>query len=64
METLIRLLLISSGFIAGYYLKYYFPSYLGEKGKNLATKEDIAKITASAILAVDAKYHMPFAHSV
>ncbi len=26
-------------------LKHYFPAYLSEKGKNLATKEDIAAIT-------------------
>src|SRR5579862_6505736 len=27
------------------FLKNYLPSYLGEKGKNLATKEDIELIT-------------------
>ena len=26
-------------------LRFYLPAYLGEKGKNLATREDIAKIT-------------------
>ena len=26
-------------------IKYYFPTYFAEKGKNLATKEDIASIT-------------------
>ncbi len=32
-------------FIAGFFIKSYFPSYLSEKGKNLATKEDIREIT-------------------
>lgn len=31
--------------IVGYLLKNYLPSYFGEKGKNLATKEDISEIT-------------------
>jgi hypothetical protein len=26
-------------------IKYYFPTYFAEKGKNLATKEDVASIT-------------------
>ena len=26
-------------------VRFYIPTYLGEKGKNLATKEDIAGIT-------------------
>jgi hypothetical protein len=30
----------------GWLIKSYFPSYFSEKGKNLATKEDIAHITA------------------
>ena len=29
----------------GFFIKNYFPSYFNEKGKNLATKEDIAEIT-------------------
>lgn len=29
----------------GWIVNYYLPSYMGEKGKNLATKEDIQKIT-------------------
>jgi len=32
-------------FIAGLLLKNYLPSYMDEKGKNLATKEDIQEIT-------------------
>jgi len=31
--------------IVGFFLKSYLPSYFGEKGKNLATKEDISDIT-------------------
>lgn len=31
--------------VLGLFLKNYLPSYIGEKGKNLATKEDIAEIT-------------------
>lgn len=40
---------ILGGFLAsvvtGLMLKFYLPGYLGEKGKNLATKEDIEHIT-------------------
>lgn len=32
-------------FIAGLYIKKILPSYMNEKGKNLATKEDIQEIT-------------------
>lgn len=31
--------------ILGWFIKHYFPSYMEEKAKNLATKEDIAEIT-------------------
>jgi len=31
--------------VLGLFLKNYLPNYIGEKGKNLATKEDIAEIT-------------------
>jgi hypothetical protein len=31
--------------IAGRFIQHYFPSYFKEKGKNLATKEDIGEIT-------------------
>ncbi len=34
-----------SGIIAIYIFKFYLPSYLAEKGKNLADKEDIGRIT-------------------
>lgn len=32
-------------FIGGLFIKNYLPNYMNEKGKNLATKEDIADIT-------------------
>lgn len=32
-------------FMLGLYIKNYLPSYMNEKGKNLATKEDIEEIT-------------------
>lgn len=31
--------------ILGWLIRFYLPGYMGEKGKNLATKEDIAEIT-------------------
>lgn len=34
-----------AGGIVSLLLKYFLPGYLGEKGKNLATKEDIAGVT-------------------
>lgn len=36
---------IVAGVIAMFLLRHYIPSYLAEKGKNLATKEDIEAIT-------------------
>jgi hypothetical protein len=36
---------IVAGGIVFYLLKSFIPSYISEKGKNLATREDIAKIT-------------------
>jgi len=36
---------VLSVFILGLFLKNFLPSYMTEKGKNLATKEDIAEIT-------------------
>jgi hypothetical protein len=32
--------------VTGWFLLSYFPTYLAEKGKNLATKEDVAEITS------------------
>ncbi|MDZ5109716.1 hypothetical protein [Pseudomonas putida] len=31
--------------VVGWLIRFYLPGYMGEKGKNLATKEDIAEIT-------------------
>jgi hypothetical protein len=31
--------------VIGWFIKSYFPSYFSEKGKNLATKEDVGRIT-------------------
>ncbi|RYH42351.1 MAG: hypothetical protein EON54_17835, partial [Alcaligenaceae bacterium] len=31
--------------VAFFILRFYLPGYLGEKGKNLATKEDVGEIT-------------------
>jgi len=39
----------------GFFLKSYLPTYLAEKGKNLATKEDIKDITEK-IEAVRSQY--------
>jgi hypothetical protein len=41
----IQILLLLAFVAAGFILKNYLPSYFTEKGKNLATKEDIAEIT-------------------
>ncbi len=32
-------------FVVGFFVKNFLPAYFNEKGKNLATKEDIGKIT-------------------
>lgn len=45
MEWLIIGVDIALYFLLGLFIKNYFPSYMDEKGKNLATKEDIAEIT-------------------
>jgi hypothetical protein len=36
---------VIAGFVVFFLLKSFLPSYLAEKGKNLATREDIAEIT-------------------
>lgn len=41
-QTILILVFI---FLLGLFLKHYLPSYMEEKGKNLATKEDVAEIT-------------------
>jgi len=47
MDTslIIDVVLLVSIFIVGLLVKTYLPGYIGEKAKNLATKEDIADIT-------------------
>lgn len=45
MEWLIIILNAVFVFLLGLFLKNYLPSYMDEKGKNLATKEDVQEIT-------------------
>lgn len=45
-----------AAFVAALLLKQYLPSYFSEKGKNLATKEDIAAITRQ-VAAVHHEYN-------
>ncbi|MBW0933920.1 hypothetical protein [Priestia megaterium] len=45
MNILINILILVIGLLIGFIMKSYLPSYFKEKGKNLATKEDIASIT-------------------
>ncbi len=41
----IQFLFVIAGIIIGFILKSFLPGYFGEKGTNLATKEDIEEIT-------------------
>ncbi len=47
MDTAIFILILEIIILVviGYIAKSYLPSYFREKGRNLATKEDIAEIT-------------------
>jgi hypothetical protein len=45
LELLVAVLLVLATGVALLLWRSFFPSYLSEKGKNLATKEDIAAIT-------------------
>lgn len=45
MDWLIILVIVLGFFSLGLFVKNFFPSYMDEKGKNLATKEDIEEIT-------------------
>lgn len=45
MDWITILLVALFVFLLGLYIKHYLPSYFNEKGKNLATKEDIEDIT-------------------
>ena len=38
-------IVLLGGLVAGFFIRNFFPDYFSEKGKNLATKEDIAEIT-------------------
>ncbi len=40
-----EILLAVAVFLIGLFVKNHLPSYMDEKGKNLATKEDIEEIT-------------------
>lgn len=45
IQIIIDVLIIIAIFLFGLFVKNYLPSYMSEKGKNLATKEDIQEIT-------------------
>ena len=45
MDKLYQILIISISFVIGIFVSNYLPKYMDEKGKNLATKEDISDIT-------------------
>lgn len=61
MEPIIHFILrygfegLVAGFLVFFLIKYFLPGYLSEKGKNLATSEDITGIT-SKIEAVKSDY--------
>ena len=40
-----EILILIGMFVLGLFVKNFFPSYMGKKGENLATKEDISEIT-------------------
>ena len=42
---ILEILIAIAVFLIGLFTKNYLPSYMDEKGKNLATKEDIEEIT-------------------
>jgi hypothetical protein len=44
-ESIINVITLVVVVIIGYFLREFFPSYTTEKGRNLATKEDIREIT-------------------
>lgn len=45
VSIIVNILTLISVLICGWLIKNYFPAYFSEKGKNLATKEDIGEIT-------------------
>lgn len=50
---------VIAGFVVFLLIKYFLPGYLSEKGKNIATKEDISEIT-DKIESVKAQYSKEF----
>lgn len=56
LDGIIGAALLLGGGIAGFLIRKYFGAYAAEKGKNLATKEDIGRITAQ-IENVKAEIH-------
>jgi hypothetical protein len=45
MDTVLAFFLIFLSLVIGFVVRHLLPSYFSEKGKNLATKEDISEIT-------------------
>lgn len=45
MEWILVVINVVLTILLGLFIKNYLPSYMDEKGKNLATKEDIQEIT-------------------
>ena len=45
LEIIVIVLEVITLSVLGYVFKFYMPSYFQEKGKNLATKEDVEEIT-------------------
>jgi len=55
LNTVLNIVEIVLIIVGGFFLKSYLPTYFGEKGKNLATKEDIKDIT-DKVEAVRSEY--------
>ena len=49
MEWIYIVVEITLVFLLGLFIKNFLPSYMEEKGKNLATKEDIEVITRKRV---------------
>ena len=71
METIILIVQLLTLLVIGYLLKSYLPGYFQEKGKNLATKEDVGEITLKiegvkaevlgTTRAQETKFHLKYA---
>jgi hypothetical protein len=46
LEQVLSVVVVLGVGVLGFILRGYFVSYASEKGKNLATKEDVAQITS------------------